>query len=47
MRRIYENWSSCFRIDPSSVRAAARDNEYMNLVVFDHAELQIAVEWRS
>ena len=45
MGRLYKNWLSCFRIDPPSLCPAAGENQRIYFFVFDHAELQIAIEW--
>jgi len=45
MARLHENWLSCFRIDPSSLCPPAGENQRIDLFLFDHAELQIAIEW--
>ena len=47
MRRIYENGLSCRSLYPAALRPAAREDELIDFPFFDHAELQIAIEWRG
>jgi len=47
VRRIYENGLSCRSLYPAALRPAAREDELIDFPFFDHAELQIAIEWRG
>ena len=46
MGGVDQNPFPVFRIDPPTIRPAARENEHMNFASLDHAQLQIAIEWR-
>ena len=47
MRGIYENGLSRRSLYPAAFRPAAREDELIDFPFFDHAELQIAIEWRG
>lgn len=47
MRGIDKNGFSRLRMNPTVFPAAARKNKLIDLTVFDNAQLQIAIEWRS
>lgn len=44
MRGVNKNKLSSTRMNPSVFLTAAREGQLVDLVVFDHAELQIAIE---
>jgi len=47
MRRAHVNGFVCFRMNPASFRPTAREDQRIDFPLFDHTELQIAVEWRG
>jgi hypothetical protein len=47
MRRAHVNGVVCFRMNPASFCLTAGKDQRIDFPLFDHTELQIAVEWRG